>query len=399
MRHFILILTIFASFILIANPSIATGSATLGYEVLDSSIRPGGETTVFLTLTNPSTTSSASNIKISISPGPYITPSTNYIEIGKLDISSSQQTSLTVKASNNAVSTISYIKVRLGYYVGTTQYESDINVPITIKRIPILQVSETKYVPSVVEPGNKIAVNFNLRNDGDGSAKDVRIILNQSAGKFIVKSSPEVFVDSINAKEFAPVSFDVVVDPSIGIGTHTIPVTLIYMDEIRNTNYTSTKYLGLTVSGKYNFIITHTQAPVAPGKNGKVDIEVANAGTQEALYLTLRVLDSYPIIHVSPSSRYMGNLKSDDYSYEDFTFKIDGTTKPGTYPLNAQVNYMDPYGQNYNETFQIDIVVSSLKDYAKSTGDGLSKFNIIITILVVGAVAYIVYRKMRKKKK
>ena len=138
MKKYFLTLAILLSMVFFVNSEVAAGSVTLTSQVLDSSVRPGGETTIFLTLANPSTTSAVSNVKLSISPGPYILPSTNYIEIGGLDISSSQQTSITAKISDNAVSTTSYIKVKVSYYVGTTQYESNVNVPITIRRIPSL---------------------------------------------------------------------------------------------------------------------------------------------------------------------------------------------------------------------------------------------------------------------
>src|SRR4030042_2729784 len=152
MKKLFLALIVLISLVFFTTSAMAAGSVTLTSQVLDSTVRPGGATTIFLTLTNPSTTASVGSVKLSISPGPYIKPSTNYIEIGGLDISSSQQTSLTIKVDSNAVSTTSYIKVTVSYYVGTTQYESTINVPVTITRIPILQVTDVHYMPALIEP-------------------------------------------------------------------------------------------------------------------------------------------------------------------------------------------------------------------------------------------------------
>src|SRR4030042_63293 len=366
MKKLFLALTMLISVVFFTTYAAAAGSVTLTSQVLDSTVRPGGETTVFLTLANPSTTASVGSVKLSISPGPYIKPSTNDIEIGGLDISSSQQTSLTIKVYSNAVSTTSYIKFTVSYYVGTTQYESTINVPVTIKRIPILQVTDVQYMPEIIEPGNRVDLYFNLKNEGDGPAKDIRIVMNQTTEKFIVELSPEIFIDSIGSKESASVSFDIVVDPSIEIGTYTIPITLIYLDETKNTNYTFVKYIGLTVSGKYNFIVTPTQSAAAPGKGGNVDVQISNAGTQEALYLNLKILSSDPIIEVNPSTVYIGNLKSDDYDTEKFTFKVASGASPGVYPLNIQLNYRDPYGKTYSEDFKTNITVSSLKEFSSS---------------------------------
>jgi hypothetical protein len=225
------------------------------------------------------------------------------------------------------------------------------------------------------------------------------VILNQTTEKFIVELSPETFVDSIGPKEAMSVSFDIIVDPSIDIGTHTIPITLIYLDETKNTNYTAVKYIGLTISGKYNFIITPSQSIVAPGKKGNVDIQVSNAGTQEALYLNLRILPSDPIIEVTPSAVYIGNLKSDDYDTEKFSFKINDNADQGVYPLNLQLNYRDPYGKTYTEDFEVDMTVSSIKEFNSSKEGKLSPFTIIVVILIIAAVAYFVYKKIKKRKK
>lgn len=396
-KHF-LILTLFVS-LLFVNSVLAAGSVTIGYQVLDSSIRPGGETTVVLTLTNPSTTTSVTNVKLYISPGPYVTPSITYTEIGGLDATASQQTSLTVKASSSASSTTSYIKVKATYYSGSTQYENSIHVPISIKRIPVLQITDVQYLPSLIEPGNKVTLYFNLKNEGDGPANEVKVVLNQTTENFIVGGSPETFVDIVDSKESESISFDLVIDPSVDVGTYSIPVSLEYLDETKTVNYSATKYIGLTISGKYNFIITPSEVAAAPGKSGNVDLEIANAGSQEALYLTVKILPSDPIVQVTPQSKYLGNLESDDYSLEDFTFKVAGTASPGTYPLNVQLNYKDPYGQMYNETFQVDITVSSVKEFAQTNGGGMSTFTIVILLLIVGGIGYFVYRKIRKKKK
>lgn len=389
---------ILASLIIFVSSALAAGSVTISSQVLDSSIRPGGETTVILTLSNPSTTTSVTSIRLSIIPGTYLTPSTNYVEIGGLDASASQQTSVTVKANPSATSSISYIKAEASYYVGTTEYKTTANIPIKIRRIPILQVTEVQYKPSLIEPGNKVALYFNLKNEGDGPANDIKINLNQTTEKFIVDGSPETFIDSIDPKESKSVSFNVVVDPSVEVGTYSIPITLSYSDETKTVNYTDTKYIGLSISGEYNFVITPSQKVVAPGRSSTVDLEIANGGNQKALYLTMNILPSNPIVQVTPTTKYIGNLASDDYDSEQLTFSVADNTAPGVYPLNVLLSYKDSYGKAYNETFQVDIKVSSLKDYTESNNK-ISPIGIIITVIILGVIGFFIYRKFFKKKK
>ena len=48
MKQHLLFLIVFVSFMIFVNSVIAAGSVTIGYQVLDSSIRPGEQTTVVL---------------------------------------------------------------------------------------------------------------------------------------------------------------------------------------------------------------------------------------------------------------------------------------------------------------------------------------------------------------
>jgi len=398
MRKCLVVTAFLISIVLLTNLVMAAGSVTITSQVLDSAVRPGGETTVFLTLTNPSTTASVATIRLYITPGPYITSSMSVAEIGGLDASSSQQTALTVKINPEATSTVSYITAKATYYTDSIQRETTVNIPITIRRIPILQLENISYTPSIVEPGNKVLLNFNLKNDGDGSAKDIKIILNQSAQKFVAEGSPEIFVDNIEPKDSKLISFNLVIDPSLDIGTYSIPISLSYLDEIKTSNYSAIKYVGLTVSGKYNFIITQSQTVVAPGKEGSVDLEIANGGNQKALYLTVKILPSDILTQITPSTIYVGNLDSDNYDLEKFTFKVDETALPGVYPLNLQLSYKDPYGKSYNEDAQVDITVSSIKEFSESNSSGSSKFYFVIIIVVIAIIAYFIYKKFKKKK-
>ncbi len=397
MKKYLIFPAFLISIIFLTSLAMSAGSVTITSQVLDSTVRPGGETTVFLTVANPSTTTSVTTIGLYIFPGPYITPSINYVEIGGLDASSSQQTSLTVKVDSSAVSTTSYIKVKASYYSGTTQYETNVNVPITIRRIPILQLENVNYVPAEIEPGNSVLVGFDLKNEGDGSAKDVRITLSQTTKNFIVEGSAEKFIDAVSPKQSAPISFNLVIDPSVSIGTFSIPVSLTYLDETKGVNYSTTKYIGLTVSGKYNFIITKTQDAIAPGKTGKASLEIANGGSQEALYLTLKVLPSDPL-SVPQSEIYLGNLKSDEFDTQDFSLKVDKDASPGVYPLNLQLLYKDAFGNSYDKTYNADITVSSLKEFEQANKGKLPTYVIFIIIFILVIIAYIVYKRLKKRK-
>jgi hypothetical protein len=390
-----LVLAAFLSLLLFVNVSMAAGSITITSQVLDSSVRPGGETTVFLTLTNPSTTASVTSVRLYILPGPYIISSVSYAEIGGLDASASQQTSLTLKIDSAAPSTTSYITTKVTYYTDSIQRETTANIPVTIKRIPILQLEQVTYTPNIIEPGNTVTLSIDLKNDGDGSAKDVKVSLNQTAKIFIVKGSPETFIDEITSKNAATISFVLTIDPSISIGTYSIPISLSYSDETKTSSYSSTKYIGLTITGKYNFVFAlDSQDVIVPGKTGTITVKAANAGTQDAQFSTLTVIGSDYFESITPSVAYIGKISSDDYDTEKFTVKASDSAKPGNYPIQFQLEYKDSYGKSYNETFETNVRISSKEELPKAS---FSPFLILGLVLIIALVVFLVFKIIRKK--
>lgn len=395
MKKYLVLSAFLASLILFMSVSIAAGSITITSQVLDSSVRPGGETTVFLTLTNPSVTASVTSVRLYISPGPYVTPSVSYAEIGGLDASASQQTSLTLKINSTAPSTTSYITATVTYYTDSIQRETTVNIPIAIKRIPILQLEKVAYTPNTIEPGNTVTLSIDLKNDGDGSAKDVKVSLNQTAKMFIVKGSPETFIDEISPKSSATISFILTMDPSVSIGTYSIPLSLSYSDEIKTSNYSSTKYIGLTITGKYNFVSAlDSQDIIGPGKTGTITVKLANAGTQDAQFSTLTVIGSDYFESITPSVAYIGKISSDDYDTEKFTVKAIGSANPGNYPIQFQLDYKDSYGKSYNETFETNVRISSKEELPKAS---FPPFLILVLIIIIALAVFFVFKIRRKK--
>lgn len=389
----------FAIFFLIFLISAsAETSLNISWSLTDSIIMPGGITTVMLTLTNPSSSEDIGYIEIFVTPGSYLKTSMAYQKMDILSRSSSQQTSFSVTVDSAAVSMDSYVNVRASYNTGTKK-DATVSIPVAIRRAPSLQLSNISYDKDIVGPGNIVQLSFDIVNNGGGAAKDIKIILNQSGEKFVVLSSEEQFINSLDAGRKANIAYDLTVSPNIAIGTYSIPVKLSYYDELKNTTYTDTKNIGLVVSGKYNFIIVpETQKVVAPGKRGTVSLQIANAGNQEALYLVSKILPSDPLIQAEPAEVYIGNLKSDNYDIRDFEFKVSDSAKPGEYPLNIQLQYKDMYDQSHTETYHASIKVSSLSEYSESTKDGMPVYTKIILIAGVIAVAIFFYKRHKKKK-
>lgn len=394
------ILMILLILVVIPILAFAAGShLTISWQFLDTKIRPGSDTTLILTLTNPSSTVSISYIKLYITPSSAITTEDTYFSLSGLNPLSSQQTAIKLKTAFDAPPTGEYVKVMATYYYegSSEQQETTINIPIKITKEPILQIQNINYSKSMIEAGDSVLLDFDIVNKGDGKARDVRIILNQTQKIFTPLGSGENFIDEIEVNKAVNNQFALVIDPSAAIGVYSIPVSLNYYDETKNTTYSTTKFIGLVISGKYNFVVAlESQDVIAPGTSGGANIKIANAGTQDAQFLTVKVKDSDVFKQITPQVVYVGSLDSNEYDTEKFNFKVSSSTSPNFYyPFTLQLEYTDSYGNPYKEIYNVNIKVSNPTELQKE--QTFSPILIGIAILVIIVVAYIVYKKIRKK--
>jgi LPXTG-motif cell wall-anchored protein len=180
------------------------------------------------------------------------------------------------------------------------------------------------------------------------------------------------------------------------VGTTLIPVTLTYYDETKSQNYSDTQSIGLTVSGKYEFIVAlDTQDYLMSGQLGSINVKIANAGVQDAQFAIVRSIETDQFKQITPQTIYVGSLKSDDYDTEKFTMRV-GSVQPGVYPFKIGMEYRDQYGNSYNQTFDTNVRIYSAAELPR-TGTS-SPLTTALIIVAIAVIAYLAYRKFFKKK-
>ncbi len=378
---------------LLALPQIcfAQPYLTLSFQVLDPFIRPGGETVVFVSLTNPGT-KDIGRIRIYAYPGPYLNLSSNYFEISGLSPGSSQQISFNLKASSSAFPQNSYITIKAKYLVESVEKETSTAIPIAIRAEPLLQIENISLFPEP-EPGKEVELSFLIYNFGQGSAKDLNIRISQSEA-FGVLSENEKFLNEIKPNEFKQVSFKLIIKPSTTSGIYSIPIYLSYKDELKVINYSTTKSIDLKISGSYRFLVyLKSQDFLTPNSKGNVEIKIVNAGNQEAKYLTLEIIPSHPFLEIFPSQIYVGSLNKDDYDTEKIGLKV-GNALPNIYPLKIKISYEDAFGKSFEEEKTVYVKVYSLDEVKKL--DTISPLALILIIFIV-AISLYFWRKRKGK--
>lgn len=378
MKRILLILPL----LLLALPTYAAiGSLTITSQLLDNRTDPGGENIIFLTFTNPSTSLSIYDLKVTVSTGPQLTAQTNYFTVGSLGYGNSQLTSVKFKVNESATPMISYITVKAQYYrEGGTQEESIITAPVIIGKEPILQIQSEKFDPSP-QPGSVVKLNFDLINVGKIDATNIRVSVNQSAS--YISEPNEVFINNLATGEKKSLSFIVSIDPKASAGIYAVPVFITYDDGTKLYTYRQAKNIGLTIKSPIELIATlESTKGLYYGKSGTVTITIANRGKAAAEFLLANIWSAY-----GKKDTYIGKLDTDDYQTVDIAQDLASAKEPYTLYLN--LSYKDTFSKEYSVQKSVYVVPTTAPQETPT-------FYYVILIFAVILVIWIVSKKRKK---
>ena len=368
------------SLAILSAPALATEALSISWAIGDATVRPGGQTTIDLTISNPSLTGSIQYVRLSFLGGQYLTVSPDYADIASIGTLANQHTVLDVRVAGNAVSTTSYITVKATYSVSNLAQETTIKIPIKIRRDPIFQIQNVNFTRQP-EPGISTTLTFDIFNSGEGSAKDMTITLGNSS-VFSSVGSGESYTASLRPSEMKNVSFPVSISSSASPGVYSVPVVFSYYDESSNDLTTEQKNLGLEVNGKVQFIITVEELTnFYFGKQGTASISISNAGRVPAEFMILNATSKF-----GNKELYIGELESDDTEVVDIAQDLSRAS--GKYPLNLSLTWNDKFGNVYEETKTIELT----PHYAPVSGS-------VVTLFILIIAGFVGYRFYKKKKK
>ncbi len=359
---------------ILVNSSYLNVSWSLG----KSSIYPGSQTQLTLTLTN-TFSKSITNVKIYASSS-YLSITPNYLDVGTIAPSNSLQTSLKIVSSEGLKSGTYLIDVRIEYYLESSKYETTLKVPLEVISKPSLILKGVEYHPKDFEPGNKINLTFTLSNQGEGAAKDVKIVLNQSILYF---ETNEVYLFDIQPNQEKKINLNAIVNPSIQPNVYLIPIYISYWDENKDNLYQETKTFSLQISSKPKVSVSLDKFSLFAMEENTITITVSNSGSMDIRFLTINVSSD---LLKATQQIYVGDLDSDDYDIEKI---LVYPLQEGRYQFNVSLYYEDIYGSKYSENhlFTIEVVKKKQSDY----------FFLVLFLMFLGAV-FLVY-KIRKKKR
>ncbi len=369
---------------------------------------------------------SAENVVVELMPEyPFsLDPNENAVrELGTIPITGNTKEVIIVKykvrVDNEAIEGTN--KIWLKYRIGdgkwiTQEFEVDIE---TLDAT--LSVESVETIPEKIRPGESAKVKITIKNIADSVIKDVSFKLDLTFSTLLSQFStttadPMVAYTSL---PFAPLNsatekkvrfidpgkehtftYDLIVYMDAESRVYKVPIQIQYFDELDN-QYTRNDIIGLVVGTQPDLSVVIDSSDLYLGKqSGDIAIKVINKGFSDVKFLdmVLESTDEYEIL--SSPEVYMGNVDSDDYETAEFTIyckygEDDKTVTERTVTLPLTLTYRDSNGELYTDKIELPLVLHS----ASKLGMGNGNSSMLVIIVVVAVIAFLVYRRFRKRKK
>jgi len=366
-------------FLFLIGVAEAAISLNVSWQLSSSTVRPGGNSIIYLTLTNPGV--DLTNVIITSTAGPYVKIiSGSKIELGDISSTSSQQASISVTINESAETTVSYVYLDVAYYYSNSQYKKTFYIPLTIKRDPVLEISNIEF-NDTVEPGKTFLLSFDISNKGDSNARELRIELNKTTLFTTPGLTGEIIINELKSLESKNLNFLITINPDADIGIESIPITLSYYDDTKTNNYTESKNIGLKISGNIDFIVTvNSYKNFYYGHVGEVSVSLSNRGLAPAEYISVNAYSDF-----GSKEFYIGSLDPDDS--ETINLPQDLSKASEKYPIHLTLEYKDKFDNEYSLEKTVEVMPTNAPiDY-----------NIFLILIAVLVVVYWFYRRRKKK--
>jgi hypothetical protein len=272
-----------------------------------------------------------------------------------------------------------------------------------------LTIGSVTSSPEKVQPGGKISLSLEIRNDLEEDISSVAVTLNlnvisSATGQVIstipfapYQSSNEDRVGDIDEDDEKQANFDLIAFSDATSGTYTIPVTATYT--LDNGTVVQDEPLGmitLIVNAKPNIVISSEEPSLIKGTSGKITIMIVNSGLGSSKFLTVGINPANGITITSPHEVYIGNIDSNDFDTADFNVFVSANA-PSTISLPVTVTYADSQNNQVTEEQTVFIKTYTQKE---AISLGLIRGNntaLIIGFVVLTAVIFLIYRRIRKR--
>jgi len=349
------IILIALSLMVLPNLVSASVSLLVSGTTVPSTIEPGSNANLILTIANLGTTT-AENVKLSFNPSGYLTPGQYEYSLQAIQAGSSTQVIVPLKISDSIQEGANALFFSIDYQESgsSTTKTLENSATIYVTKRSLIEVTNVSYSKDFIQPGDTVVMKVEMQNLGKGNVKDMVVSLKNISSLFVpVGSDTDVYLGPLYSLQKNTASFNLIVNKNVNTLAYIIPVTLTYYDEA-NVLHTEQKFVGIKISGKPEFVVSiEKEDNLFAGGAGKLSVSISNRGTATAQFLTIK-FDS--LNYIMPNEYYAGNLDPDDSTTISLDVNLRGI-QTGKHPLNMTMMYKDPYNKDYSETrtLQFDV--------------------------------------------
>jgi len=257
----------------------------------------------------------------------------------------------------------------------------NVNTQVALLKKPAL--SALKTVPEGVSPGEEVAAQVVLLNNGESRASQVTINVNCSSPTITQKTPSTFHAGTLEKAESTTVDMVFLTDKNTPVGINRVCLDITYANP-DGTITTQNEVIGINVRGKAKIGIASLKTEpvrIRQGDAVSIVIRLENTGTDNAN----SVKATLDLPFAGTHDAYVGKIEPDNDAPAVFSLQA-GTA--GTYTYNLTVEYEDDYGvQTTQETLRMTVFEN-----------GFPPLLIVVVILLVfGAVAASVYFLQKKK--
>ncbi len=266
---------------------------------------------------------------------------------------------------------------------------------LLMANVSAINIDQVETSPSTVEPGNRATIELKIENNLENTIQDVIVKLDLSSSDMPISpaGSSTQTIDEIRYDDKENIEFDVIVLPNAKPGIYKIPVLIEYDDE------TKEDVISFIVDTNAKLSISIDNPDFIVGDRSTIDVKIVNKGLADIQFLNVKLGHSAFYDIISTNDVYIGDLDSDDYDTAEFDLKINYPLAGRNLPIKVYIEYADALNNIHSDVQSVEIDIYTQKE-AKDLGlIQTSNTPFVITGIVVLIIAFVIYRKIKKRRK
>jgi len=248
-----------------------------------------------------------------------------------------------------------------------------------------------------IYPGEEGKITIEIENNENFDIEDISVGLVLDEIPFTVVGSSERDIDDIDEDDDDSVTFTLKASTDITPGDYNIPYVVKYFnaDNSSAEEKEKTGSFGLRVSAKTEIDFgVEIKDNAIVGDEGRISLEIINKGLGEIKSVSVQIFpNGFELL--SKDKIFIGSIDSDDTDIASFDV-IYKTTNP---TLSAKVEYKDFDNNEQTETVSFPIKVYTREEALKLGLIKKSYTGVYVLVMGVVIVGWIVYRKIKKRRK